>query len=216
MSSWDGTTPAVPPDGSPPPGPKEGEEVTEREPEYPEGLHDAAKVDRRGPFWSSLGEPDVTTGARPAYLTRDDWHISSTYTPEERAAVEASEEAALQEIQLPGQEVDPSDDDDHDPFAELEYMKTEGVLASGSSESDLPMPQTWQEYQYLQAQISELADDVAGAPSVRADAERHAAELAEFYDTFKSVLAEGWTLLNNKQIEDASRFLVERQRARNG
>ena len=58
-------------------------------PEYPEDLHDAAKADRTGPFWSSLGEPDISTGVRPSYLRRDDWHISSTYTAEERAAAEA-------------------------------------------------------------------------------------------------------------------------------
>ena len=56
-------------------------------PEYPQNLHDPAKADRDGPFWSSLGEPDVTTGVRPAYLRRDDWHISSTYSAEKRAAI---------------------------------------------------------------------------------------------------------------------------------
>ena len=47
--------------------------------EYPEDLHEAAKSDRRGPFWSSLGEPDVTTGPRPPYLQAPQptpfWHF---------------------------------------------------------------------------------------------------------------------------------------------
>merc|ERR1719399_1854964 len=66
--------------------------------EYPEDLHEAAKSDRRGPFWSSLGEPDVTTGPRPSYMRRDDWHISSTYTPEERAQVLKEEQEEVERV----------------------------------------------------------------------------------------------------------------------
>ena len=34
---------------------------TRMPPPYPDGLHDAAKADREGPFWSSLGEPGEPT-----------------------------------------------------------------------------------------------------------------------------------------------------------
>jgi hypothetical protein len=186
-------------------------------PEYPEGLHEPAKADRRGPFTSSLGEPDVTTGVRTPYLRRDDWHISSTYTPQERSAAEEEEKTWTESvtIEVPAAELEEDcQRGDYDPTANLEFFKTEpGEPASGAQPSKLPMPQSWQEYQFLQAQISEYVDDVSIPPAAREEAAKHVSALDEFYEDFKAILSEGWTLLNNPIIEDAAKFIIQRKKA---
>jgi hypothetical protein len=136
-------------------------EVRERvPPPYPEGLHEAAKADRAGPFWSTLGEPDDKSGIRPSYLRRDDWHISSTYTNDERAAMEAEEQewiAAKDALSL-GAVV--KEDEWLDPDREREHIKFEKTLAQGAVSSKLPMPQSWQEYQFMQEQLAQNTVDV--------------------------------------------------------
>ena len=146
-------------------------------PEYPEDLHDAAKADRTGPFWSSLGEPDETTGVRPAYLRRDDWHISSTYTPEHRAAVATEEQDFIDAaaIELPEEDDRTEEEIDaaYDPFAELQYMQLEEELVTGTEPSQLKLPNTWQEYQFLQKQMAELVTDESLSPADREVAGTH-------------------------------------------
>lgn len=184
-------------------------------PAYPEGLHDAAKADRSGPFWSSLGEPDVSTGVRPAYLRRDDWHISSTYTAEQRAAVAADEKTWIESvaIETPVDNMDEEEDEDYDPFAEKEYMKLEpGPPASGGTASEQTMPASWQDYQALQSDLAILAhDDSALNAAERAQAATHVEQVDDFYITFKDILSEtfgGWTLLNNREVEAAVKFAL--------
>lgn len=183
-------------------------------PPYPDGLHDAAKADREGPFWSSLGEPDVTTGVRPSYLRRDDWHISSTYTAEEREAFEREEQEFVMtggnvEVPAEGEVIDIETLVDYDPLRELPYMELDDEVASGTQPSKMPMPQSWQEYQSLQEQLREYADAGSTASaSDREEAARHAESLDAFYETFKAVLAEGWTLCNNPAVEESASFLI--------
>ena len=193
------------------------EEYVRPPPDYPDGLHDPAKADREGPFWSSLGEPDVSTGVRPAYLRRDDWHISSTYTPGERQAVEDAEAEwiSLASVVTPDDDAIDTDatahevedeDEDFDPFAEKEHMRLEPGLASGAKPSDMAMPGSWQEYQFLQQQLEVIIAD--GGPAA-AQASVHAKNMDDFYLTFKDILAQGWQMLNNVEIEAAVRFLLQ-------
>lgn len=176
-------------------------------PPYPEGLHDAAKADREGPFWSTLGEPDVSTGVRPPYLRRDDWHISSRQTDEERVAIEEEMDEYINSVVIELPEAMVQKDDVLDPFAPSQYMRTEDEVAMGATKSKLPMPQTWQEYQFMQDQLSLYSTDSALSEANRAAALKHEEALIEFYDTFKSILAEGWTLLNDNVVEDAVKFI---------
>jgi hypothetical protein len=186
---------------------------------YPDGLHDAAKADREGPFWTTLGEPDVTTGVRPQYLRRDDWHISSTYTAEEREAFEREEQEfrmANGNVEVPaeGEVIDIEPLEDYDPMSELQYMDLDDEVASGAQPSKLPMPQSWQEYQSLQEQLRQYADpDSSASPQEREEAAGHAESLDAFYDTFKVVLAEGWTLNNNVAVEESASFLIRMKKA---
>jgi len=188
-------------------------------PAYPDELHSAAKADRDGPFWSSLGEPDATTGVRPAYLRRDDWHISSTYTTEQREAVQAEEQAWAEESAAidtaavaalaAGEAVDDQEEDDDGAWkpTDYEYMQLEPEVADGGKPSELSLPSSWQEYQALQARMDKLLDADTLKETVRAEATRHQAQLADFYETFKGILERGWTLLNDHLVEDAVRFI---------
>ena len=184
-------------------------EVRERvPPPYPEGLHEAAKADRAGPFWSTLGEPDDKSGIRPSYLRRDDWHISSTYTNDERAAMEAEEQewiAAKDALSL-GAVV--KEEEWLDPDREREHMKFEKTLAQGAVSSKLPMPQSWQEYQFMQEQLAQNTVDERLSPKQRKEAAELEQKLANFYSEFKIILAEGWTLENNADVEATAQFLL--------
>lgn len=191
---------------------EEESEFVRPPPAYPEGLHDPAKADRTGPFWSSLGEPDVSTGVRPAYLRRDDWHISSTYTAEQRAAVTAEEEEWTESVRVEtpedGAVIDTTAEDEaYDPFVELEHMKLEAELANGAEPSELKMPNSWQDYQLLQEKCAALTVVEALSAADRAEAAKHEQNLANFYGTFKDILAGGWAMLNNVEVEDAVRFI---------
>ena len=180
-------------------------------PPYPEGLHEAAKADRDGPFWSTLGEPDATTGVRPPYLRRDDWHISSTLSAEERnSRIEAEAEYVRNVvIELPEGAVD-TDEDELDPLEEKPFMKLEDELAdNGVTASKFPMPQSWQEYQFLQEQLAMYSSSDVLSEADRAVAANHAEKLVGFYDEYKYILSEGWTLLNNIIVEDAVAYIAK-------
>ena len=58
-------------------------------------------------------------------------------------------------------------DEDYDPFAEKEYMKLEPTLANGAVKSTLKMPQTWQEYQFLQQKMATFASEPSLSDAAR-------------------------------------------------
>jgi len=199
-------------------GEEEEDSLAWRYPEYPEGMHDAGKADRRGPFWSSLGEPDVSTGPRPNYLRRDDWHISSTYTNEQREAIakeEAEVKAIMEEKRREGElaaaalEGTIEEMDDETFFAPKEYMRLEpGPPHTGPlpSPSKYPMPNTWQAYQALQEKVFLLGED---NEALREEAAVHEAALRDFYQTFKDIVGNGWKIQNNPQVEEAMEFILK-------
>jgi len=178
---------------------------------YPDDLHEAGKADRKGPFWSTLGEPDENTGSRPNYLRRDDWHVSSTYTTAERAAAVDKEEEWLTSasIEVPAEIVD----EELDPFRERDSMKCEDTISTGAEPSKLTMPQTWQQYQFMQEQLAGFATDERLSANEREESAQHEHALAEFYGEFKVIVAEGWELLNNLQVEAAASFLIATRKA---
>lgn len=202
-------------DRDPDSSPMAGLEFVRPPPEYPEGLHEAAKSDRTGPFWTSLGEPDVNTGVRPPYLRRDDWHISSTYTAEERAAVEEAEAAHIAAsaetvtIDVAGAAIDDPNATYEDIFKPGEYMQLGPDIETTAEASNYTMPNTWQTYQQLQADVAELAQKDDLSAEVRSVAATHAENLAGFYGTFKDILAQGWTLLNDPGVEGAVKFVED-------
>lgn len=190
-----------------------------RYPEHPEGLHEAGKADRRGPFWSSLGEPDVSTGPRPNYLRRDDWHISSTYTKEQREAIEKEEAevkammeeqrkaGALAAAALEGTVEEAMTDEEF--FAPKEYMQLEaGDPHTGGlpAASKYPMPNTWQAYQALQEKVILLGNS---NEALREEAAVHEEALRDFYQTFKDIVSFGWELNNQPQVEEAMDFIIK-------
>ena len=79
-------------------------------------------------------------------------------------------------------------------------MKLEdGPPVSGGKPSEHTMPNTWQEYQALQAKVGQLAAGVDRrgmemtqlSEAVRSEAAGHEQILADFYETFKDILARG-------------------------
>ena len=189
------------------------EDGVRQPPPYPEGLHDPAKADREGPFWSSLGEPDSSTGVRPAYLRRDDWHISSTYTAEQRAAVEAEEAAYIESVRIETPEEDEEEEEEEDWSAEniairREYMQLEEDNGGARAQaSELPMPNSWQDYQELQEQIASLTSADWISSSDRDVAAEHEQNLADFYLQFKDIISYGWKLENSPYVENAVKFV---------
>ena len=178
------------------------------------GVPQPALADRDGPFWTTLGEPNARTGARPDFLRRDDWHISSTYTDEQRndaeaaavadalASSDAREKALAEEEESPaakGADMELVDymifeEDDLDPERERRTSKAK-------------MPSNWQEFQFLQDSMRAHAEG-AEAEADRAEAASIASELDAFYESFKVVLAEGWTLDFDPSVDRAATFLL--------
>ena len=52
----------------------------------------------------------------------------------------------------------------------------------------------------------------ANSAAERTRAERLVGELASFYTTFKDILAQGWSLLNNAEVEDAVKLVAKHAR----
>jgi hypothetical protein len=177
-------------------------------PPYPEGLHDAAKADRDGPFWSSLGEPDDSTGIRPAYLRRDDWHFSSTFSTDKRAEVDMAEHEFINTEGAILVDTE-AEEDAFDPFAELEYMKLEKDVPDGLQPSKLKMPSSWQEYQFLQGQVTALVNAESLSSAERSAAGNHEHALMDYYSEFKAILNEGWRLENNPVVVAAVEFVMK-------
>jgi len=192
----------------------EGLEEEDKRPHWqsppPEGIPEQALADRSGPFWTTLGEPDEQTGERPNFLRRDDWHISSTYTDEVRAAMAAREEQEVlyAKERGTGQEVS----------FEIElpdegggYMEVEEADVDPDRErpvARVPMPTSWQEYQQLVKQVEDVQSAASPSTDEHTDAARHLEGLEEFYESFKRILAEGWTLSYDPRIDAAGHFLL--------
>ena len=58
----------------------------------------------------------------------------------------------------------------------------------------------------LAAGVDKRGNEVAVSEAVRAEAANHEQVLDDFYETFKDILAQGWTLLNNRDVEAAIIF----------
>ena len=80
-------------------------------------------------------------------------------------------------------------------------------LRNGAEPSELKMPNSWQDYQLLQEKCAALTVVEALSAADRAEAAKHEQNLANFYGTFKDILAGGWAMLNNVEVEDAVRFI---------
>jgi hypothetical protein len=144
-----------------------------------------------GPFATSLGIREGRwddPAAEPAFLEREDWHVSSTYTADDLVAA-AEEEARLS---VPAEEVE----DAELLFAQDEYEFVKYDRGEISPEPFHPvnrMPTSWQEYQALQKGLRAIAGETTGGctPSERSKAATMAAQLEVFYPSFKAILAEG-------------------------
>ena len=163
----------------------------------PAGIPKQALADRNGPFWTTLGEPDEQTGARPNFLRRDDWHFSSVFSEEEREAQvladsedgsTAADGAEEGDVEITFPEPDEAtymafESEDIDPIRER-------------PEPLVPMPSSWQEYQHLVSQVQAIQSDGKMVVAMRDEAASHLEKLESFYETFKKILAEGYALLH--------------------
>ena len=200
---------------------QETSEFVRDPPPYPDGLHEPAKADRDGPFWSSLGEPDASTGVRPPYLRRDDWHVSSTYSSDKRSAVKEEEDNFIESVRIELPEDEDEVEDDPESWLkenygqDREYMQREAPLKGDPiAPSELAMPNTWQDYQDLQERIGQLASSETVPEVEREMARRHEANLADFYLQFKDIISEsmgGWKLENSPYIENAMKYAREHE-----
>lgn len=163
--------------------------------EPPKGVPEAALADRRGPFWTSLGEPDENTGPRPNFLRRNDWHISSVRTDEETE--EEEEKIALLDSEDDITQYASGEDDDpdaRDPLKRSKYMQVEPEVVPEDRErrtSKYPMPKTWQEYQHLQSELGQLSSQSSLSSKERKEADDLLRRMEEGYLQFKRILAEG-------------------------
>ena len=143
-----------------------------------------------GPFSTSIGIRDGRyddPAAEPDFLEREDWHISSTFSPE--ALVAAAEEEAALSVPLEKEEVDRVFLDE-----EYEYVRYDKGSADRAVYAPKhAMPRSWQEYQALQARVEAIAGETIGdcTAQERAQANEFMQKLQEFYPSFKSILAEG-------------------------
>lgn len=152
----------------------------------PKGIPEDSLADRRGPFWTSLGEPDEITGERPGFLLRNDWHISSIMTKEELL----EEEQKLLQAEREDQGQEEEDDDAAGRFAKYMEFEESVVPARKHKVSPYPMPGNWQEYQALQSQVSIVLEHAEATAKERKEAESYLKDMAEGYDRFKAILAE--------------------------
>ena len=164
---------------------------------------------------------------RPNFLRRDDWHFSSEYTPEERAAVYVEEERIKNEVAarnkvtwagdiLPDEKIMAYKDPDHeylkmpnlDNVAQIE-LPMDYAVDSQPAEG-FPMPLSWQDYQRLQGEIEACTADEALTKSERDDAVKLADGLEFFYPTFKEILKSDWELQGTPELHNAIIFSREK------
>ena len=102
-----------------------------------------------------------------------------------------------------------AEEDAFDPFAELEYMKLEKDVPDGLQPSKLKMPSSWQEYQFLQGQVTALVNAESLSSAERSAAGNHEHALMDYYSEFKAILNEGWRLENNPVVVAAVEFVMK-------
>lgn len=173
-----------------------------------------------GPYTVSHGVPTDETERDPPFLTDQDWHISSTYDVSKLKEVGAREQADSDAV------VELTDEERRvitgDPFAVKEYMQLE--LGEDTSDgppvhelqptSQVGMPSSWQEFQFLQNSVAKYEHGSEQLPVPAADikdAKRFGVALDEIYPVFKTVLQEGWDFVFDPEIEEAGLF-VQRMR----
>jgi len=164
-----------------------------------------------GPFASSLGKWDGE--GDPNFLQSMDWHPASKMTPEQRAAAEEEllredeEEEELAAMALAAEDIIDG--------ASPGYVEAEYEYISFCDDFEIPeehpqpktrMPSTWQEYQFLQEQVATFAES-ADLETDREQAGKHESSLKELYDTFKDVLAYGWSLDFHPDVDEAAVFV---------
>merc|ERR1712050_731564 len=164
------------------------------------------------------GEPDECTGARPGFLRRDDWHISSTKNQEEcdeeegLASIVEREGGALRARREEGDE-----DDIEFVFSaeDNQFMQLEDDISEDRVQrvAAMPMPSSWQEYQHLQQQLERLETSQATSAEERDEAAGHLRNLEEGYEQFKAIVSEGWELQFDPSLENALTFVVRTEKA---
>jgi hypothetical protein len=178
---------------------------------YPEGTPEVSKGDRRGQMWSTWGEPDLTTGVRPDFQRLDDWHISSSYGPEEKAIVDAEEDEWDRELDEKDAESPwwGEEEEEEDVRAEIlkKFENTGDVKIS-----KFKMPQSELEFNRLRDRVEACVEDETLRPEQRNEAARIAQELFEFFPQFCDIIDEEWTLENNEGVNGAIQFLRKLKR----
>jgi hypothetical protein len=187
-------------------GDDEGDEDDEDD-EVPEPMLDSGT----GPFATSHGKWDDPT-TQPNFQQPMDWHISSTYTAEEQAAAEAREQAELDAIVETDAVAENVYEDDVYDF--VNYDSGEIDPDRPTPEPKTTMPTSWQEFQFLQAQVSRFAQPSSEVAERLTEEQLQTAkaleeQLQSFYPTFKNILAEGWKLSYNPAVEEAGLFVTE-------
>ena len=176
----------------------------------------------QGPFATTLGEWKPDGGPKPNFQLPMDWHVTSTYTDDENAAYASQyAEAKLRDDATAAGEVGIVGDDSLSTPAEAfeepqyEHLHYEsGDFASSNLVASSPMPKSWQEYQLLQERLAALLEADEGgscalSASERARASELGGELADFWPTFKKVLAEGWELEVDPCLDEASSLVLK-------
>lgn len=153
-----------------------------------------AFVAHEGPFSTSWGVPDESTGPRPNFLLPTDWHVSASYSEEEKADMEEERKEALQAmlatIELPPETGDPEEEKEETVnYMVLEEGEWDKAELRARVKAKVPMPTSWQEYQRLQGQLDELlVAEPKPTKAMAAEGERLQGALEEFYPTFKDIL----------------------------
>ena len=115
-----------------------------------------------GPFATTLGEWDGE-GDKPNYQLPMDWHITSTFDEEQKAAAQMEAEAAVanpdtgveESIVNPDELWAPVEPYEEPKFSFMEYES--GNPEPMNLKSTTAMPKSWQEYQYLQDALVEMS-----------------------------------------------------------
>ena len=138
--------------------------------------------------------PDESTGPRPNFLLPTDWHVSASYSEEEKADMEEERKEALQAmlatIELPPETGDPEEEKEETVnYMVLEEGEWDKAELRARVKAKVPMPTSWQEYQRLQGQLDELlVAEPKPTKAMAAEGERLQGALEEFYPTFKDIL----------------------------
>lgn len=180
-----------------------------------------------GPFSTSHGVPMTEADEEVNFMTAKDWHVSASYTKEQREqAAEENEqalEAAAGNVAIENVRVETKEEAisaSQEFFAPKPYMDTdEGDLPAGRPDpwdaepSKVPMPTSWQEFQFLQTQVTtyseEQTDFAVPVPAKDiAEAEDLTRRLGDVYPVFKTILSEGWEFDYDPDVEAAGLFVV--------